>query len=237
LNQRTIASGFTLIELLVVIAIIAILASLLLPVLTRSKESARRSSCINNIRNQMQVVMMYADDNRDYYPNAQSRLEPHWISAEFRQVMSGEFDMPREQLYCPSNTAWNTDEFWGTTDSGYDGLGSSVIGYFYFGGGGYENKPGTIMRGVAKRPTFAIKTTDDPNYEVLWTDMNRKLSGEWGKAGSSAPLRGVNHYNRNGDLPDGGNQGFHDGHVEWISGYKFREFPKMLIGSSLQIFF
>jgi prepilin-type N-terminal cleavage/methylation domain-containing protein len=242
LNEGGLASGFTLIELLVVIAIIAILAALLLPALAKAKERGKRSSCINNIRNHTQAVMMYAHDNTDTFPNAESKLEPHWISGEFRQIMVKEYSVPRQQLYCPSNDAWNTDSFWGRTsflgkNTGYDGKGSSVIGYFYFGGGGYEKKPGTIIRGVVKRPAFAIKTTDEPNYKVLWTDMNRKLGGEWGKNGSPAPLRGVNHYNLEGNLPDGGNQGFHDGHVEWVNGSEFSRFPKMLIGSHLEIFF
>jgi prepilin-type N-terminal cleavage/methylation domain-containing protein/prepilin-type processing-associated H-X9-DG protein len=67
-NPSRTKSAFTLVELLVVIAIIAILAALLLPVLSQAKNQGIRISCLNNLRQIAVYMQLYTDDYQDIFP-------------------------------------------------------------------------------------------------------------------------------------------------------------------------
>lgn len=66
---RMVQSGFTLVELLVVIGIIAVLISVLLPALGRAREQAKRTACLSQLRQCMQLTLIYATENRGFLPH------------------------------------------------------------------------------------------------------------------------------------------------------------------------
>src|SRR5258708_6708910 len=69
-------TGFTLVELLVVIAIIGVLVALLLPAVQAARESSRRSSCTNNIRQLALAAHNFADANGKFPVAAQIAGNP-----------------------------------------------------------------------------------------------------------------------------------------------------------------
>jgi len=121
-TDKSSCKAFTLIELLVVIAIIAILAALLLPALAKAKSAARRSQCINNLKQVGLSFKVWEGDHGDKYPTAVSTAK--WGAMEnictttkgaaggnapagygvtnVFCVMSNELSTPKN-CYCPSD--------------------------------------------------------------------------------------------------------------------------------------
>jgi len=94
-------SGFTMVELLVVIAIIGILAAFLLPALSTARERARRTNCINNLRQMAIAFEMYAEDWYENFPANEYALftgskcvHPQYISTA-------------KTFWCPSSISRN----------------------------------------------------------------------------------------------------------------------------------
>jgi prepilin-type N-terminal cleavage/methylation domain-containing protein/prepilin-type processing-associated H-X9-DG protein len=91
--------GFTLIELLVVIAIIAILAAILFPVFAQARESARKATCLSNLKQIALGALMYAQDYDETFPTSYSGGfvgEPTYYCQPYMKSFS--------LLFCPSRT-------------------------------------------------------------------------------------------------------------------------------------
>ncbi len=100
--------AFTLIELLVVVAIIAILAGLLLPVLTKAKIKAKQTGCINNLHQIGLGVVMYLGDYKQY-PGSYDANDGSYI---WMTRLLAETGNDRNVYYCPAaapDASWNTN--------------------------------------------------------------------------------------------------------------------------------
>ncbi len=211
--------AFSLIELLVVIAIIAILAALLLPVLSRARASAKRTVCVNNLRQIILDVRMYADDSNDAAP--QTSLPTHSFAAfvdglaAFKKLMENSSNS--NLFICPADIFYYSFEK-NTAGSGYvryvpHGFHEqSFSGHSSYGfNGGRPDIFGTNAIGIAGRKLSSIR---EPVKTVLVAETSAYFPWSWHEP--KRPFAAEN------SMFDGSKNvvGFVDGHVNYIKMYR-----------------
>ncbi len=232
MNRKT---SFTLIELLVVIAIIAVLMSMLLPSLTKSRDMARRAGCSSNMKQVGVGFTSYAGDFGGFLPAKGGGDGPYW----YNNLQLNGYTGPSPKGWHPSGAGARAIGIWACPASS---LGISPSDSYCCDYGKNPNtgesstNPGTsILNNVWKQissasmPSRIFYAVDSASYSPPYTSFGRDIYQYIGSGtaypspGGSAPR----HSNR-------ANMIYLDGHTQTINPYDSKDFPNAANGYSWQ---
>jgi prepilin-type N-terminal cleavage/methylation domain-containing protein/prepilin-type processing-associated H-X9-DG protein len=224
-RQGRAREAFTLIELLGVVAVISVLASMLLPALTKARARAKRVSCASQLKQHGLAMAMYADDQEGWIPNKLNGDAWTWHYSQDR--LDGDYSLLRtleyldgEMRVCPASFYYGnrTYSYDGSSYTAYaDGAAQSGT-YTYFGGGqifgGIDHIDWKFDKSQRLsqfgEPTHMLMTSDW--YQPMQLNSRRDAldAGDW------IPWDRYYYNNHDSwDNPSGMNTAWFDGHVDW----------------------
>ena len=226
--KRKTETGFTLIELLVVIAILALLAALLLPVLSGAKAKAQRTVCLNNLRQISLGVRMYSDDSRDASPSPGAAVSNILsLYSGYKVLMKNYVGLkgassPQDKLFaCPGdvlNASWLVDTNRARPPSFvqksiHDSPDFDYSSYVFNGGDGVTRRSGEM--GFTGLTDVKLSSVKHPDRTLLLVECSALFPYSWHDPSS----HGVAHstgtmYNDSKNVVS-----FVDGHVNYIKMY------------------
>jgi len=220
------ARGFTLVELLVVMAIIAVLAALLLPVLSAAKRRAQRTACINNLRQINLGVRVYSEDAGDATPSpgtAAAATNVMLLYTGYKQLMKSEvglkeasssqdrlFACPAD-LFFPSFFLTNGQSPWRYVPMSFHDQPFSDFSSYVFNGGNNLTRTNRNKTIVVRRPGLTgvkLSAVKHPGRTALVSEGSAPCPWSW-----HGPSRGI-------PCNDAMNvMSFVDGHVSYLKIY------------------
>ncbi len=166
--------GFTLIELLVVIGIIAVLAAILFPVFAQAREQARKTKCMNNMKQIYLAFRFYADDWDGWWPAYRMANVPWAIAMTEQGYLTGPYikkGVPVVAMcYCPSDTTLTL-----SGSAGYVGRNNSYTSYGL--NSAYESGKGACAWGPKVDLYVDSKIIEAHSPKVMLVDATASANG------------------------------------------------------------
>ena len=214
-------NGFSLAELFVVIAIIAILAVLLFPTVGRAKDKAKRTRCMNNLKQINLGLRLYTDDFSDLAPSTPAaNLSPAMSNfvafTGYKQLMKGNVGLrgessPQDKVFaCPADTFYFDAPPIGQVAHGFHEQAFTDYSSYAFNAGGTNRLFGTMISGLAGRKITSIR---DPARTLLLVEIPAVFPFSWHEPKRPVAIE-------NAIFKDAKNMvSFVDGHVDYLKIY------------------
>lgn len=212
--------GFTLIELLVVIAILAVLAAMLLPALARAKERAKRTQCLNNLKQIGIATTLAAGDNDDKVLEAGKNgtsTPVHPIQLDVPNISEWAAVGLTVSANAITANSWSCPNRPGL--AAYNpGSGQWTLGYQYYGGirTWYNN----LRSGGGQAASPVKLATSKPGWMLAADVILRRNPEGWASSATADPppsgFSNLPPHKDKGGRPAGGNEVFADGSARWI---------------------